>query len=238
MTTSYTEYVAPVGLLTRGTVIVVPGRGESPATYQRLGRRLSADAYLVRVLEPSPHPLADRLPAALDGLDPVRPLVLLGADTGAAEVTALAGGPANEAAWWPDAVIAAGLPGYGDRPAGDWDDELNVRTSCPTHRGVLTEDPSVRRGALADAVPRELLDEAYGSSSDVPHLLLVGDADPLADRDGLEQTAKALATARLAVVAGGHHDVLNDLQHRSVAATIVLFLEALRGGSPLEPVIR
>jgi hypothetical protein len=227
MTVSYTEYTAPAGLLTRGTVLIVPGRGETPDTYQRLGRRLSADAYLVRVLEPSPDPIADRLAAAVEGLEPARPLVLLGADTGAAAVTALVATPAPDAPWWPDAVIAAGLPGYGDRPAGDWDDELDLRTSCPAHRGVLAS--SVRRGALADPVSRVLLDEAYGSTSDVPHLLLIGGDDPLADPDALDRTAKALATARLTVVEDAHHDVLNDLQHRSVAAEIVLFLEALRG---------
>jgi len=39
------------------------------------------------------------------------------------------------------------------------------------------------------------------------------------------------------VVRGAHHDVLNDLQHRTVAAEIVTFLEALRGQPSLEAVI-
>ncbi len=233
-----TEYTAPTGLRTRGTVLIVPGRGESPATYQRLGRRLAADAYHVLVLAaPVDGRLADRLSEAVDGIDPVRPLVLLGADTGAAAVTALVASRAEDAPWWPEAVIAAGLPGYGEQAAAGWDDELDVRTQCPAHRGVLTEDPAVRRGALADPVPRALLDEAYGSTADVPHLLLVGDADPLADRDALDQTAKGLPAARLTVVHGAHHDVLNDLQHRSVAAQIVLFLEALRGTPSLDPIV-
>ena len=47
----YTDHQAPPGLRTRGTVIVVPGRGEGSATYQRFGRRLAADAYRVRVVE-------------------------------------------------------------------------------------------------------------------------------------------------------------------------------------------
>jgi alpha-beta hydrolase superfamily lysophospholipase len=77
-------------------------------------------------------------------------------------------------------------------------------------------------------VPDELLDAAYQSTADVPQLLLTGAADPLADHDVIERAAKTLPAARLAVVRGGHHDVLNDLQHRSVAAEIVAFLEALR----------
>ena len=41
----------------------------------------------------------------------------------------------------------------------------------------------------------------------------------------------------MATVRGGHHDVLNDLQHRSVAAEIVTFLEALRNESELVPIV-
>ena len=33
----------PDGLMPRGTVVVVPGRGEVPAVYERFGRRLAAD---------------------------------------------------------------------------------------------------------------------------------------------------------------------------------------------------
>jgi hypothetical protein len=289
-----TDHTAPAGLRTRGTILIVPGRGETETTYQRLARRLAADAYFVRVLPPPANPtaptdhrarpdspapaglpalpdspasadvpalpeapasadvparaasvasvdlavLAGVLTEAVDGIDPVRPLVLLGADTAAAALTALVASPsAREQPWWPDAVIAAGIPGYIDRPAGDWDDELNLRTQCPAHRGVLSDDPSVRRGALSEALPRALLDAAYASTADVPHLLLVGGDDPLADRDELDRTAKALPTARLTVVRGAHHDVLNDLQHRSVAAEIILFLESLRGAPPLDPII-
>lgn len=39
------------------------------------------------------------------------------------------------------------------------------------------------------------------------------------------------------LVDGGRHDLLNDLSHRSVAATIVLFLESLRAGPGLPPVL-
>jgi hypothetical protein len=40
--------------------------------------------------------------------------------------------------------------------------------------------------------------------------------------------ATAVQPGRIATVRGDHHDVLNGLQHRSVAAEIVAFLEALR----------
>lgn len=249
--TDHTDHHAPEGLLTRGTVLVVPGRGESPATYDRLGRRLAADAYRVRVTgapdldaDDPPGSLARfgaRLAAAAEdtaGADGVaRPLVLVGADSGAAALAALLGRADTPAAVAPDAVVLAGLPGRpaAQAPADTWEHELDVRTSCPTHRAVLSGDPGVRRGALDEALPEALLDAAAGARLTVPALLLAGDTDPLADHAALRRTAGALPRARLSVVRGAHHDVLNDLQHRSVAAEIVTFLETLR--NELRPLI-
>ncbi|MER7313157.1 MULTISPECIES: alpha/beta hydrolase [Streptomyces] len=238
----HTDHLGPVGLRTRATVVVVPGRGETRATYARLGARLAADAYRVRVVDaPDLDPddlhgaldrFAARLAAAVDGTaaadGTVRPLVLLGADTGAAAVAALLAPGAYPAAPAPDAVVLAGLPGRTATATGPWEDELDVRTACPVHRSTLTDDDRVRRGSLGDPVPDALFDAAYGGASAVPALFLVGDADPLADLDALLRTATSLPRARLSVVRGAHHDVLNDTQHRAVAAEIVAFLEALR----------
>ncbi|MGY1808138.1 hypothetical protein ACI8AF_12285 [Blastococcus sp. SYSU D00669] len=231
---------APEGLRTRGTVVVVPGRGETPATYGRFGRRLAADAYAVRVVAPPALDDLDGLVRTLSAAVPddlVRPLVLVGADAGAVALAALTAQPAPDAAWWPDALVLAGLPGYGASTAGGWAEELDARTHCPVHRGVLGDDPGVVRDSLRDAVPDGLLDVAYGSTSPLPQLLLAGDADPVADREALARAAKARPAARLTVVRGAHHDVLNDLQHRSVAAEVVGFLEALRGGPAPAPVL-
>ncbi|MER6392464.1 alpha/beta hydrolase [Streptomyces sp. NPDC001523] len=243
----HTDHHAPEGLLTRGTVIVVPGRGETRATYARFGKRLAADAYRVRVVDPpqvddelqagTPVAFGARLARAVegtaDGDGVIRPLVLLGADTGAAAVAALLARQAR--ALEPDGVVLAGLPGHATAPVDGWDAELDVRTACPTHRGVLSEDAEVRRGSLAEPVPDSLLDAAYEGTVDVPTLLLIGDADPLADHEGLARVAKSLPRARLSLVRGSHHDVLNDVQHRSAAAEVVTFLETVRGG--LTPVV-
>lgn len=243
---AYDEHPVPEGLLTRGTVVVVPGRGETRAAYRRLGKRLAADAYRVRVVDAAEAD-GDLLPAALDALrariaaavpedDPARPLVLIGSDTGAAALAALFGGEESVPGPRPDALVLAGLPGNGAAATGTtWEEELDVRTTCPTHRGVLTDDGQVRRGALDAPVPEALLDAAHAGTSDLPRLLLVGESDPLADHDALTGLAKTLPRARLAVVRGARHDVLNDQQHRSVAAEIVTFLEALRGG--LTPIV-
>lgn len=40
----------PDGLISRGTVVVIPGRGELPTVYERFGRRLASDAYRVRAV--------------------------------------------------------------------------------------------------------------------------------------------------------------------------------------------
>ncbi|MGV9640535.1 alpha/beta hydrolase [Streptomyces sp. NPDC003514] len=236
----YTDHVAPEGLRTRGTVIVVPGRGETRATYQRFARRLAADAYRVRVIDTpaidagDPTGTLDRFAAhlteAIDGTaaedGTVRPVVLVGSDTGAALVAAHTG--RVDATPAPDAVVLAGLPARTATAVDSWDGELDVRTACPAHRRTLTDDTEVRRGALNDTVPEALLAAALDGDLTVPALILTGDADPLADRDELHRTAKSLDRARLSVVRGAHHDVLNDLQHRSVAAEVVTFLETLR----------
>ncbi|MFG1925153.1 FAD-dependent oxidoreductase [Cryptosporangium sp. NPDC048952] len=234
-----TDYPAPQGLRTRGTVLIVPGRGETPTSYARLATRLAADAYHVRVLPSTASAAAgtelgtlrDELTAAAGDPELVRPLVLIGADTGAAAVGALVAQGDTAA----DAVVLAGLPGYTTRTTDTWDDELDTRTHCPTHRGVLTTDATP--GALNAAVDSALLDATYGSTVDLPHLIIVGDTDPYADRAALTRAAKALPRARLVVVRNGHHDVLNDLQHRSVAAEIVTFLEALRDSEELVPFV-
>ncbi|MEV7869366.1 alpha/beta hydrolase [Streptomyces sp. NPDC088124] len=247
--TQYDDHHGPEGLRTRGTVLVVPGRGETRATYARFGRRLAADAYRVRVVEApvldagdpaaSLDRLAVQLSDAVEDTGPqdgaVRPVVLVGADSGAVALAAFLGRAGAPAVRPPDALVLAGLPGRTGGTAGAWDRELDVRTACPAHRGVLTEDPRVRRGALDEAVPESLLAAADEGEVTVPVLLLTGDADPLADHEALVRTAKSWPRARLSVVHGAHHDVLNDLQHRSVAAEVVTFLETLR--NELRPLI-
>jgi alpha-beta hydrolase superfamily lysophospholipase len=248
--TDYLDFEGPSELRTRGTVLVAPGRGETSATYGRFGRRIAADSYRVRVLPELPaadsagaavRQLGDALSTALDGIDGdlVRPLVLVGADICAAALAALVANETPAAAWWPDAVVLAALPGYGAHEIeGGWESELDARSHCPVHRGVLSGDASIQRGVLSAPVDDALLDLAYESTSDRPQLLLVGDADPLADRDLLTRAAKALPAAGLSVVHGAHHDVLNDLQHRSVAAAVVTFLEIVKGGQPLQSIVQ
>lgn len=139
----HTDHFAPEGLRTRGTVVVVPGRGETRATYDRFGSRLAADAYRVRVVDapavdmrrPARHPLrfAARLTAAVDGArgedGTVRPVVVVGSDTGAALVAALYGTAGASVAGCPGG--GGGRPGGPPRPGARRRGHLGRRTRRP-----------------------------------------------------------------------------------------------------------
>ncbi len=132
-------------------------------------------------------------------------------------------------------LAAITLPESVLRPSGaadaDWADELDARTACPVHRAVISADEEFGRGAIATPVP---WDTVTLRTPDRPTLALHGTDDritPLAA--ALDVYARA-PRPDVRLVQGGRHDVLNDVAHRSVAATIVLFLESLR----LDPVPR
>ena len=79
------------GPAVRGTVILLPGRGEHAGVYERFGRRLAFDAYAVHAVsvgpEDDPATLRDQI-AALTA-EAVAPVVLAGSDTGALHALAL-----------------------------------------------------------------------------------------------------------------------------------------------------
>ena len=222
MTDAYDE---PAGIAARGTVLVAAGRGETSGIYGRFGKRISADGYRVRILPDVAADLGASFAAAeqllVDDALP-GPKVVVGADAGALFGLTLAarGTPGL------DALILAGLPVT--RPGVDllgWDAEMEARTACPNHRRVLGEDGA----SLQTEIPAELI----GSGEvKIPTLGLHGDADPISPLD----EARGRYPGALVTIAGGRHDVLNDVAHRTVAATVVLFLERLRLGADL-PVI-
>jgi alpha-beta hydrolase superfamily lysophospholipase len=216
-------------------VVLLHGRGEHPGLYERFGRRLSADAYVVHVLDAWPDRAPAELAAAVDALaeDAAVPLVLAGSDTGA--LHALAAAVRTTAA--PDALLLVGVPrpaGDGDNSGdsdGDWAGELDARTACPAHRGRLDADPLFAPGALAVPVPADLAAAAEGALATLPELpvlLLHGAADPVSPPATARALAARLPLTTLATVTDGRHDTLNDLQHRSVAALTVQWLERLR----------
>jgi pimeloyl-ACP methyl ester carboxylesterase len=239
------------GPAVRGTVIVLPGRGEHAGVYERFGRRLAYDAYAVHALSVSadddPAVLRDQVAALI--AEAVAPVVLAGSDTGALHALALV----VEGKVDVEGLLLAATPGASaassafDELAGspEWEQELALRSSCPTHRGRLTEDASFRRGSLFNPVPDRLrafleLDDAEYEAVG-PTLILHGAADLLAPPALARTLGTRLPQAELVLVAGAPHDVLNDATHRSVAGAVVQWLERLRGGAPfariIEPVV-
>ncbi|KOV25415.1 hypothetical protein ADK60_22805 [Streptomyces sp. XY431] len=234
------------GVTVRGTVLLLPGRGEHPGVYARFGRRLAFDGY--RVVVPAVPAARSALPdlagqvaEARAVAPPGTPVVLAGSDTGA--LLALAA--ARQAA--PDGLLLVGLPSTVAAPeasdtADGWTDELGARTSCPAHRGLLAADPDFRPGALAEDVPADLARAAEDAVTEgpadgvpvleLPVLVVHGSADPVSPPATARRFAGRLA-ADLVLVADGRHDALNDAAHRSVAAAVVQWLERLRGGPHL-----
>jgi alpha-beta hydrolase superfamily lysophospholipase len=233
----------PEGIAPRGTLIIVPGRGEHPGVYERFGRRVAADGYRVwAVGDPTLH--EDRVASQVASLladDPAgetgpEPRVLVGSDTGALfAAAAVADGTFGGVA----GLVLAGLtlPGA-PLQARTWDDEADARTACPTHRRRLTEDDALRRGALHTPPPRAWERRADAAAIDVPVLGLHGGDDAVAPLDGVRAWYAGLPVAELVSIAGGRHDALNDQTHRTAAATIVLFLERLRLGSDTPAIAR
>ena len=148
-----TAWDEPAGATPRGTLVVLPGRGETAASYERFGRRLSADAWRVRLV-----------PVDLDDLDATRenvekvladeasptPKVVVGTDSGATLAALLAPTLAV------DGAIVAGLalPRAGAaRSWGSWQEEVEARTACPVHRRVIAEDDGFGRGAFDRPLP-------------------------------------------------------------------------------------
>ncbi|HWO63971.1 MAG TPA: lysophospholipase [Umezawaea sp.] len=222
----------PEGLNPRGTVIVIPGRGEHPGVYERLGARLGSDAYRVRVVgDPTVDAVrvTERVRAVITDETLPAPHVLAGSDTGALFAAALVATGAVTA----DGLVLSGLPGTGPVTAADWEGELDARTNCPTHRNRLSDDEDVRRGALWAPPPSEWFGQADPTALDVPVLGLHGAEDVVSPLDAVRDWYAKVGSARLVGLAGTGHDALNNQTHRSAAATVVLFLERLRQGSEI-----
>jgi alpha-beta hydrolase superfamily lysophospholipase len=233
------NWTEPDGVAPRGTLIVIPGRGEGPGLYERFGRRIAGDAYRVHAVA---DPVADPALTTSQVLAitaEVRPHVLVGSDTGALFAAGLV---ASGQVAGVDAVVLAGLPTAGAQPAGaggpdteSWEAELAARTACPTHRGRLAGQ-GLRRGALFEPIPAGWESLADLGRLAAPVLGLHGTADPVSPLDAARERYRQAPRAELVSIAGGVHDVLNDVTHRTVAATIVLFLERLRLGAELPPI--
>ena len=133
------------GPLVRGSVILLPGRGEHGGVYERFGRRLANDAYAVHALDTTPDDDLISLSLVVEEIaaKASAPVVLAGSDTGALQALSLVSAGAVRV----DGLLLIGLPTSGpgasvvaDSGEAVWERELAARTSCPTHRARLTAD--------------------------------------------------------------------------------------------------
>jgi alpha-beta hydrolase superfamily lysophospholipase len=229
-----TSWDNPETVAARGTLIVVPGRGEHAALYQRFGSRLAFDGYRVRAVS-DPTRDAAGVVADITRLleDPTLPApwVLVGSDTGALFAVSLVATTDLPI----DALILAGLPTNAATQPNvvDWDAELDRRTACSAHRGRLTNDEALVRGALAVEPPADWFERARLSDVRVPVLGIHGIDDAVSPWAAAREEYNSASHAELVGIANGRHDALNDATHRTAAATIVLFLERLRLGADL-----
>ncbi|MGO4276793.1 alpha/beta hydrolase, partial [Paenibacillus sp. TAF58] len=124
-------------------------------------------------------------------------------------------------------LVVAGLP-TSSPAAGplDWDDELAARSACPVHRGRLIAAGVIEPGQLGRAVAP--VSEQVAARVAAPALVIHGGADTVTNLADVLGVYASLPDAEVLVVSGGTHDILNDVSHRSVAASIVQFLERLR----------
>ena len=133
---------------------------------------------------------------------------------------------------WPGCRPRRRLAAARPATAGSWNEELESRTACPTHRARLSA-PGLRRGALYEPIPDGWTERADLGAVTVPVLGLHGTDDPVSPLAAVRARYATAASVELISIIGGRHDALNDLTHRTVAATVVIFLERLRLGPGL-----
>lgn len=226
------RWTEPEGVAPRGTVLIFPGRGEDAGAYWRLGPRLAYDAYRVVVVDPL---------TALDALrdaDAV-PVVVLGSDTGA--VSALEFARAHPGAV--SAAVVAGLPvgGSTDALIG----HLGSRTACTVHQQAIGGSvATLSADGDTHLVARTLIDSVSGRiavtarAGDLPVLGVHGSQDPVSPFETAHAAYTAIGVTELTVIDGGLHDIVNDLAHRTVAATLVTFLERIRAAGDATAIAR
>lgn len=146
----------------RGTVAILPGRGETPDAYEDLGTVLTWAGYDAAVLAATD---VDSAAASLRELaeDRSYPRVLLGADTGAVSAVRLA----RTSGIAVDALVLAGLPGPAER--GDLDAGPGSVPTLVLHGEQDLQSPSLVARALAARWAQARFITVADSGHDVLH---------------------------------------------------------------------
>jgi alpha-beta hydrolase superfamily lysophospholipase len=194
----------------RGTVVVLLGAGERADDFTTLTDRLVLDGYRVELFDD----VSSDVRAVRAGVERLvrdrslpRPVVLLGSDVGAT----LAASVAVDSVAAVDAVVLTGV-------------------LTPASRRGLGAD---RRGDRAGRALPTGLSLPAARSLVQPTLVFHGDGDRVTEVADAVAWAAQLPRGSVRLVGQGGHDVLRGPGHRTVTASIVLFLERQRSDDPV-----
>ncbi|ARC57799.1 hypothetical protein AS850_12015 [Frondihabitans sp. 762G35] len=212
----------------RGTVVLLAGSGESAADFGLLIDQLTLAGFRVEAFDDvSLDPESARIGVlrAVSSTTTRHPHVLVGSDVGATLAAQIAAarpvglvalvlaGLVTSASRAADAAVVGGLRGGAVGGAG---------VGAGGRAGVGAG------GRLPDGVvlpqPRTIL---------LPSLVFHGNTDDVTDVADAASWATQLPFGAVRVVQRGDHRVLNGDSRRTVAASIVLFLERQRAGEPV-----
>lgn len=229
-TTEYAPLTPP-----RGRIVILQGRGDDPTYYKRLGSRISVDGYTAFVptkTASSTHNAAQIWNDVSEDWDDENPVLAVTVDSAAGFLThAIA---ENLLHTVPDGLI---LTGIALPAANTWQeaDELSLRSACPAHGAVVEAAVETESLVTSDVEPikpvlPKLKDEIKARGT-VPSVIIHGTDDVIAPIDQVRTLLQNWTSAEFIAIRTGLHDIINDVNHRTVAAEIISFAERLRQGT-------
>jgi alpha-beta hydrolase superfamily lysophospholipase len=230
-------------------VIFLHGFGEHTGVYHRLGFALNAAGIDLWAVDQFGHglspgergdfnsieasiTLADGLAELAQAATPGIPLVALGHSFGAvATLSKLIDDPGPYRAGVISGAPLIPIAGMLDADSA-FDLDPSWLSADPFYLDSMENDPLAFVDADGAALTREL-DRAwdrFGSTLPtltVPTLAVHGADDPIADIGAVRAYAEQIEVLRLEEIAGGRHDILNDVEHQLVAQTIIEFVSGV-----------
>jgi alpha-beta hydrolase superfamily lysophospholipase len=219
---------------TRGSVVILGGLDETPDDFALLTEVLLLAGYAVTIfgdVSVDPRASAEGVARLLENTI-ARPVIVVGTDFGAVLALSVAVESASTAARV-DAVVIGGLVTRASRASTSPIADLEAVTTSATVAGAvagaftasggaadLLREPRIPHGFRLPDAPRVRL----------PTLVLHGDADDVTAVADAVSWASLLPFGSLRLVPGGDHHVLVGEERRTIAASILLFIERQRAG--------
>jgi alpha-beta hydrolase superfamily lysophospholipase len=228
----------------RAAVVFLHGFGEHGGHYHRFAHDLGAQRFEVWGLDLPGHGLSSgergdfgSVEAIADGATrllelarrhrPTLPVVLIGHSLGGVTAALMSARGISV-----DAVVLTGTPLSGlpahvaEEPVMSKDEfYLDALANDPLGFDTAPAEPAL--WSNISGCTREL--EAGLSLSAIPTLFVNGDRDAFAPVSEARYWAARMSHARVHRIRDGHHDILNDLQHREVSGAISRFITQTLG---------